>query len=196
VRLWRPARVIEVGAGNSTLVTAAACAANAADGHPALMTIVDPEPRRQLDPLPDGCDAAERRPVQEVGLERFVELTDRDILFVDSSHVVKLHSEVNFLVLEVLPALAEGVLVHFHDIFLPYEYPRRFAAAGMFLSEQYLLQAFLIENPHWEVFLATHALWREEFDALRAAVSDAARAPFPPSSFWMRRAPRMHRLST
>jgi hypothetical protein len=98
-------------------------------------------------------------------LDRFEALQAGDVLFVDTNHVVKLDSEVNWLVLEVLPRLAPGVWVHLHDIHLPYEYPHYYFLLAGFLTEQYLLQAFLTGSS-WRVELALAALFRDRHDQL------------------------------
>lgn len=184
LRHARPRRVVEVGCGHSTLATSAALAANAADGAPGELVCIDPEPRL---PLPAGvrhlaCGA------EDVPLEELVSLAAGDVLFVDTTHVVKPGGDVVRLVLEVMPRLAPGVLVHVHDVFLPYGYPRLFAARGTYLSEQYLLQALLCESPRYEVVLALHALVRERRAELQALLPelDADREPAP-SAFWLRR---------
>ena len=92
------------------------------------------------------------------------------------------------MVLEVLPHLRPGVLVHFHDIFLPYDYPRAWLKRGTYLNEQYLVQALLVENPRWEVLIGLHALARERADRLRAAIPSFAGADPLPSALWLRRA--------
>lgn len=136
IRHFRPRQVLEIGSGYSTLVIEAACRRNASEGRTAEIVAVDPEPRRGLDML-RGSVVTIREPAQELPVERFLELEQNDVLFVDSSHTVKLGSEVNLIVLEVLPRLREGVVVHFHDVFLPYEYPRHWYERGTYLAEQY-----------------------------------------------------------
>jgi hypothetical protein len=111
-------------------------------------------------------------------------------LFIDSSHTVKRGSEVNFLVLEVLPRLPDGVFVHFHDIFLPYDYPQKWLRRGTFLAEQYLVHAFLIGNPDFEVLLATHSLFRGRGDELCAALPPLPTGMLAPASLWLRRRER------
>jgi hypothetical protein len=189
VRLLRPRRVLELGSGWSTLVTARACAVNAAHGAPVEFTSSDPEPRLGVDPPPPGLTRLERTAAQELPMERFLALAPGDVLFVDTTHTVKLGSEVNRLVLEVLPRLAPGVTVHFHDIYLPWEYPRFWYKRGTYLNEQDLLQAFLSSNPDWEVLLAVHALARTDRDRLARSIGSLSErvARAGPSAFWIRR---------
>jgi predicted O-methyltransferase YrrM len=184
VRHLKPRRVVELGSGFSTLVTAAACAQNASEGRPCELIAVDPEPR--VSARLGAATRIDHRRAETIPLEFFLELGAGDVLFIDTSHAVKLGSEVNFLVLEVLPRLRTGVVVHFHDIFLPFEYPRAFVERGTYLSEQYLLHAFLIDNPSYEILLAVQALYRQHADHLTRAVPALAsdRENYP-SAFWL-----------
>jgi predicted O-methyltransferase YrrM len=184
LRHLKPRRLLELGSGFSTLVSAAACAENAREGSPCQLVAVDPSPRIPLRAGPHV--QIDNRDAQALPLERYLELERGDVLFIDSSHTVKLGSEVNFLVLEVLPRLRPGVVVHFHDIFLPFEYPRAWFDRGTYLSEQYLLHAFLIDNPGYEVLLAVQALWREYPERMANAIPAlAADRENYPSAFWL-----------
>jgi predicted O-methyltransferase YrrM len=184
VRHLRPRRVLELGSGHSTLATAAALAATVSEGRPGELISVDPEPRIAL---PASARHLASR-AQELPLEEFLALGAGDILFLDTTHTVKLGSEVNRLVLDVLPRLAPGVVVHLHDIFLPYEYPRTWLAQGTYLAEQYLVHAFLCENPRYEIVLALHALVRERAGDLKPLLPELdPRAEPGPSAFWIRR---------
>src|SRR5205823_145096 len=124
--------------------------------------------------------------VQNIPLAEFQSLAANDILFIDSSHVSKLGSDVNFLFFNVLPSLPPGVIVHIHDIFLPGEFPRQWIQDELrFWNEQYLLRAFLTFNREFEVLLS-NAFLAERHPRL-------ARSTFPTAaflvggSFWMRR---------
>lgn len=121
VRTLRPRRIIEVGSGHSTRFLARAVADGALDTR---ITAIDPEPRASLEGLKVNWL---KQPVQASALKVFRALADRDILFIDSSHQVKRGSDVEFLLERVLPCLATGVRVHFHDIFLPGPYPAAWA---------------------------------------------------------------------
>ena len=91
--------------------------------------------------------------VQEVDLDRFSELKANDILFVDSSHVSKVGSDVNHIFFKILPALQSGVFVHFHDVFYPFEYPLEWVYEGRAWNETYLMRAFLQYNNQFEIQL-------------------------------------------
>jgi len=126
-------------------------------------------------------------------------LQSGDILFIDSSHTVKIGGDVNYLFLEILPRLKPGVIVHVHDIFLPFEYRRDWVMDEFrFWSEQYLLQAFLSFNSEFEVVMANRYLAHKYVDNLKVAFAALAdlQTGRPSSvrwgggSFWMRRKPR------
>jgi hypothetical protein len=92
-------------------------------------------------------------PLQDVDVARFRELNENDILFIDSTHVAKLGSDVNFIFTEILPTLRRGVYVHFHDIFYPFEYPAAWLNEGRVWTEAYVLRAFLTFNTDYEIVL-------------------------------------------
>lgn len=188
IRHLKPRRVLEIGSGYSTLVTAAASVRNRQQGKASEVTAVDPEPRLPLWPPPDGLDRVLPTAAEQLPLERFLELGRGDVLFVDSSHTVKLGSDVNFLVLEVLPRLRPGVVVHFHDIFLPYEYPRAWYERGTYLAEHYLLHAFLIGNAAYEIVFAAHAVVRAHRERVCELIpSLRSRRDHHPAAFWIAR---------
>ena len=121
-------------------------------------------------------------------MEFFSQLESGDILFIDSSHTVKTGGDVNYFFLEVLPRLNPGVIVHVHDIFLPFEYRRDWVLDEFrFWTEQYLLQAFLTFNSEFEVLLANNYLLHYHKEHLKAAFPDLRR--WMGGSFWMRRKP-------
>jgi len=191
VRHLKPSRILEVGSGFSTLVSAAACVRNAREGRPAELVAVDPAPRVTLPITVDGLARVERRSAEDLPLDRYLELETDDILFVDSSHIVKLGGEVNYLVLEVLPRLRPGVVVHFHDIFLPDEYPRAFYDMAMYLSEQYLLHAFLIGNDDYEIVFAAHAVVQAHRERVSELIPSLREHPdHHPAAFWLKRRER------
>ncbi len=188
VRELRPGRVFELGSGQSTLVLAGACRRNAAEGDPVHYEVVDPYPT-VAPPGTPGIAAFRQDRAETLTGAWFEQLGEGDMLFVDTTHTVKLGSDVNRIVLDVLPVLRPGVIVHFHDVFLPYEYPRAWLEDyGLYWSEQYLLQAFLSGNPAWEVVVPLHALARQDEARLRAVLPGAP-AGLGPGAFWIRRRP-------
>ncbi len=158
LRELRPRRVVQLGESDwSSLVVAAALAANGGDtvhrrhaGHP-----------------------------RDLPTDAFTGLHERDVLFVDSSHVVATGSDVVTIVLDILPLLDRGVVVHFHDVLLPWEDRRLY-------TEQYLLQAFLAGNREWEVLLGLYDLVRTQPDLVRRLVP-SWRGDSRPSAFWLHR---------
>jgi Methyltransferase domain len=186
MRGLQPRRVVELGSGASTLVTAQAARENARDGHPLELTVYDPFPGVVGDDLP-GLTALHRVRAQDLGPDAFAALEAGDVLFVDTTHTVKVGSDVNFIVLEVLPRLREGVYVHLHDIFLPYEYPRQWLEDyGLYWTEQYLVHALLIFNSGFEVLASMHALQRDRRDAMAELLTPEV-ADWAGGAFWMRR---------
>ena len=109
-------------------------------------------------------------PVQKVPLSVFKELEAGDILFIDSSHVVSIDSDVLFECLRILPELAPGVLIHFHDIFTPLDYPEKFVKTNLcFWGEQYMLEAFLSFNSAFRVVWSSSAMQQFHPEVLREA---------------------------
>lgn len=192
VRFLKPRRILEIGSGNSTVVTAAACEANAREGVETDFVAVDPNPQRPVDSLP-GLRRFEPIDCRTLPFSRFEELQSGDILFIDTEHVVKRGGEVNWLLLEALPLVAPGVWVHFHDIFLPYDYPF-WLYWSTFPTEQYLLHALLFEST-WRVELALAALFVERRTQLRRLIPSLTESvpgtpeleTWYPSAFWIRR---------
>ena len=193
IRKLKPRRVIEAGSGFSSRVIAAALRANEKDsGGRAEYTVVDPFPGGALEGLP-GVSRVLRQRVELLDADLFRTLGENDILFVDSGHTVRAGGDVNFLVLDILPILAPGVVVHFHDIALPYEYAEVYFTNPrfrVFWTEAYLLQAFLCHNVAYEVLLAMNFLMRDHAAAFRSAWPhyDPSLHRFPSHSFWIRRA--------
>ena len=184
VRHFKPRLVIEVGSGFSSLVLGDAAAKN---GRGALVCI-EPFPRDFLRTGFPGLQTLIEKKVQEIDLEFFSHLESDDILFIDSSHTVKIGGDVNYLFLEILPRIKPGVIVHVHDIFLPFEYRRDWVLDEFrFWTEQYLLQAFLTFNSKFEVLLANYYLSRYRQEHLQAAFPNLPR--WIGGSFWMRRVP-------
>ncbi len=134
-----PATYIEVGSGNSTKV-----AFKAKRDHQLSTRIlsIDPAPRAGIDAL---SDEVIRQPFETVDLSLFSGLKEGDIVFIDNSHRLFPNSDATVFFLEVLPQLPDGVIVHIHDVYLPYDYPQEMC--DRYYSEQYGLAAFLLANP-------------------------------------------------
>jgi predicted O-methyltransferase YrrM len=190
LRTYKPARMIEIGSGNSTRLSAAALLKNASEQPgraPCDFTAIEPHPAADIRAGFPGLTRLLERRAQDVPLETFAALRENDVLFIDSSHVLAIGSDVQYEFLEVIPRLRSGVLVHVHDIFLPAEYPKRWVVDGRFWDEQYLLQAFLAFNNRFEVLWAGHWMHLTHPGQLRAAFATYDPARAAPGSFWMRR---------
>lgn len=182
VRHFQPRLIIEVGSGYSSLVSGQAAAKN---GNAPLICI-EPFPLDFFAKGFPGLRSLVEEKVEDVELDFFSQLQSGDILFIDSSHTVKIGGDVNYLFLEVLPRLNPGVIVHVHDILFPFDYRRDWVMDELrFWGEQYLLQAFLSFNSEFEVLLCNSYLADRHLEEVKAT--------FPNSpwwgggSFWMRR---------
>ena len=160
IRSRRPRRIFEIGSGFSTLLAGHAVYRNEREGSPCELVAFEPYPSEALRRGAPGVSRVVERRLQDVPLETFGELSDGDVLFIDSSHVVAPGSDVCLELLEIVPRVKRGVLVHLHDIFFPHEYPRRWLLDNhYFWTEQYLLHAFLSFNSAFRVLWA-EPLWR------------------------------------
>jgi predicted O-methyltransferase YrrM len=166
LRHFEPKRVIEVGSGFSS-----ALMLDVNDrwlSGKTRFTFIEPDPERLnalLRPADKESVTLLTKEVQDVDLGLFDQLESGDILFIDSSHVSKIGSDLNHLIFNVLPHLRAGVIVHFHDIFWPFEYIKDWAEAGWAWNEDYLLRAFLSYNTHFEILLFNN--WLAHFRADR-----------------------------
>ena len=152
IRHFKPKKIIEIGAGHSTLLAATAGMQNLKEkgSSPQLITI-DPYPSKLIKEGFPGLSQLIESKVQDVPLDLFTALEYGDILFIDSSHVLRAGGDVQLEYLEILPRLASGVLVHIHDISLPRAYPRIYFENQLYWNEQYLLQGFLVFNSRFKV---------------------------------------------
>ena len=170
VRALQPAKVIELGSGTSSEIIRAAL------GRP--HDIYDPYANDRTS-LP-----VERLSATDVPLAEFEVLERNDILFVDTTHIVKTGGDVVRIFLEILPILSSGVVVHVHDIFLPFEYPKAWHDQGRWWTEQYLLQAFLIGNRDWRVLCGCAAV-ASAYPERVAAAAPTGISNIVGGAFWM-----------
>lgn len=189
IRGNKPSLVIEVGSGFSTFVSANACRLNAErDNATTELIAIEPYPKDIIAKGFPGLTQLIRRPLEEVEIETFLRLKDGDILFIDSSHIAKTGSDVNYLFHEILPRLNPGVLVHIHDIFLPAEYPKQWIFKDHhFFNEQYMLQSFLCFNSAFEVYWASHFMYLKHDQKLKELFKYRDLGEIGPGSFWIRR---------
>lgn len=185
LRALAPKRMIEVGSGFSSLVTATVNRQHL--GYELDFRCIEPFPRQfLLDGVPGIGDVIVAK-IQDVPLATFAELGDGDVLFIDTSHVVKTGGDVPWIYNQVLPRLAPGVHVHIHDIFLPNEYPHEWVLGdGRAWSEQYLVQSFLAFNSAFEVLFGVNWMCTHHPDAMLEAFPDMGRFGGG-GSLWLRR---------
>jgi len=191
IRHFKPRKIFEIGSGHSTYLSAQAVLKNRKedDGYNCELVAIEPYPTEILKIGFPGLRKLIPKKIQDIPLSEFEKLTENDIFFVDSSHVLKIGSDVQYEYLEILPRLNKGVIVQAHDIFLPTEYPREWVLKDyIFWTEQYLLQAFLAFNDSFEVLWAGSYMHLQHPDKLETAFSSYKREQrFPPGSFWMRK---------
>lgn len=183
LRHWRPRRLVEVGSGYSTLLAADANR-RFLDGSTDI-TAIEPYPRPFLRALP-GLSSLRVERVQDTPDHVFDALEAGDVLFIDSSHVLKTGSDLVHLLTRVLPRLRGGVRVHFHDVFLPDEYPPEWVIdMNRSWNEQYVLHAVLVAGSQYRVVFATQFALTRLSDEARAAFGGLAGMPYAGSSFWL-----------
>ena len=184
LRHWQPRRVVEVGSGFSTLLIAD-INRRFLDGK-VNVRCIEPYPPPFLGRPMDGIAELMQARVQDVPLETFEQLESGDVLFIDSSHVSKTGSDVNHLMFEVLPRLATGVRIHFHDIFLPFDYPRAWVLdMGLYWNEQYLLRALLTFSTAFRVIFGSTYASVVCADDVTAALSLSRGSIYGGGSFWI-----------
>ncbi|HSJ19183.1 MAG TPA: class I SAM-dependent methyltransferase [Nocardioidaceae bacterium] len=176
LRHVRPRRVVEVGSGYSSAMLLDTTERWLDPG--VELTFVEPYSELLRSLLREGDE--ERVTILDVGaqdvdLDVFTRLGAGDVLFIDSTHVVKAGSDVNHLFFEVLPSLAAGVVIHIHDIFFPFEYPAEWVREGRAWQESYLLRAFLMYNDAFVIEWFQNLMWSRHRPVLEARVPDMAR---------------------
>lgn len=185
IRHLKPARFIEVGCGNSSSVILDSCEALKLDTQ---LTFIEPYPELLLKLIRPGDRTRfelRRQFIQDVPLECFASLEAGDVLFIDTSHASKVGSDVNHIFFRILPLLKKGVYLHFHDIWYPFEYPKDWLYRGMFWNEAYLLRAFLMFNPAFEIVLFNNFVLRCLPERVKSAFPLFLEEPG--ASIWLRR---------
>jgi len=180
----KPKRIIEIGSGFSSALML--------DinefflNHEMHLTFIEPFPEARLSSILHNENKPNvstiKRKVQEVELVEFKKLEKGDVLFIDSTHVVKTGSDVNYILFEILPLLKKGVLIHFHDIYHPFEYPKSWILNGFGWNESYFLKAFLMYNSSFKIILFSDFLvkyHKDKFDHLPLFLNS------PGSSLWL-----------
>lgn len=186
INYFKPKKIIEIGSGKSTLVA-----------REAVVNISKTEVDYQCDhvciepyemPWLEKLDIEiKRSKLEDLDISIFKSLGDGDILFIDSSHIIRPSGEVLMEFLEILPQLASGVIVHVHDIFTPRDYPEKWLKDPRFWNEQYLLEAFLSHNDKWTILLANNSLAYDQPDLMEKHCRYFKNGRDKPGSFYMRR---------
>jgi predicted O-methyltransferase YrrM len=185
IRLARPRRVIEIGSGWSTLIGLRGLRENGIGEY----LCIEPYPNPDIERLArEGRITLDSRRVQEVPLATFEKLEANDILFIDSTHVAQIGSDVSQEILQIVPRQAAGVLIHLHDIFLPFEVSKDWVVdKKLFWNEQLLLAAFMAFNSEFKAMVSNQLIARDPI------LCAAARRAFPHTpvigggSFWFSR---------
>jgi predicted O-methyltransferase YrrM len=189
IRLHKPKRIFEIGSGQSTLIAASAVEANRGEDprYQCEHVCIEPYEVEWLDQLNVNVV---RKPVELIDTSLFGQLDENDILFIDSSHMIRPQGDVLFEYFEILPILKSGVLIHIHDIFTPKDYLDEWIQSVCFWNEQYLLEAFLSYNSEFKIIGALNFLKHHHPDDLTAAcpVLREQLESREPGSFWLRRA--------
>lgn len=186
IRHFKPSRIYEIGSGNSTLMAKKAIDKNHEDDSSYECEHICVEPY-EVPWLEDIGVKVIREKVEDLDAGFFSELQENDVLFIDSSHIIRPQGDVLFEYLELLPTLNSGVIVHVHDIFSPKNYPKRWLEENVFFwNEQYLLEAFLINNSGWKIIGALNFLRHNHFEKLKA-VAQFLTPEREPGSFYLQK---------
>ena len=181
VRSRQPKRYVEIGCGWSSLLLAKALARN---NRLCRVDLVEPYGNEELLATLPRHWTRHRTSLQRADLALFDRLEPGDILFYDGSHCSKAGSDVNWFFFNILPRLKPGVLIHLHDIFMPDDYPEEWIfSRGQTWNEQYLLQAFLMNNDAYRIVIANRFLFRHAGDVLEKFYRGVQ--PAFGCSFWM-----------
>lgn len=168
VRTKKPRRIVEIGSGHSTLMAIRAVQKNTEEdpSYRCEHICIEPYEMPWLEKTPV---KVVREKVETVDRKVFAQLQENDLLFIDSSHMIRPQGDVLCEFLEILPELNPGVIVHIHDIFSPADYPRDWVQKEVrFWNEQYLLEAFLTSNPYWKIVGAVNFLKHTQYDQLKS----------------------------
>lgn len=187
IRHFKPRRIIEIGSGNSTKIAQLAISRNHLEDHSYQCEHICVEPFEMPWLEATGATIMRER-VENIDKAIFTTLEPNDILFIDSSHIIRPQGDVLTEYLEIVPRLQKGVIVHVHDIFSPRDYPESWIKDRMlFWNEQYLLEAFLSFNATFEILLAANLLKHDHYDALKEKCIYLSQTS-EPGSLYIRRA--------
>lgn len=186
IMLKKPKQIIEIGSGNSTLlaVEAVNTLQKSNDRYQCKITCIEPFEMPWLEEL---SVSVRREKVEDIDTSFFKSLNKNDILFIDSSHMIRPQGDVLYEILELLPELNEGVFVHVHDIFSPNNYPKKWLTEDFrFWNEQYLLEAFLTNNSKWKIIAGLNFLKFKHYGRLNQIAYSLSRDT-EPGSFYIQK---------
>ena len=189
IRENKPKRIIEIGAGNSTLLAIKGLLKNQEEtGHLGDLISIEPYPNALLKNGILGLSKLYEKKLEDIDTQIFGELESNDILFIDSSHVLRIGGDVKRIYLDILPKLNKGVLVHIHDVFMPYEYPKEWVYKYLyFWNEQYVLQSFLTFNNSFEIIWAGNYIKSDYPKKLAEAFTTFDPISKKVASFWIKK---------
>ena len=185
IRNLRPKKIIEIGSGFSTLLALQALTKNKLEGYEGELICIEPFEYSFFEETKGFTLIKER--VESVEISFFNQLQQDDILFIDSSHIIRPENDVLFEYFQIMPYLKKGVIVHIHDIFSPRHYPDEWMKREFRLwNEQYLLEAFLHNNSDWEIIFSLNYLKCDYFEATKKVLYNINTATNP-GSFWLKK---------
>lgn len=163
IRHFKPKKIVEIGCGYSSLVTLDTnelffnnkIQCEFVEPYPELLySLINNKDRESINVI--------GKNLQDIDKSFFRKLNKNDILFIDSTHVSKYGSDVNYIIFEILPTLNQGVVIHIHDVFYPFEYPTDWLRMGIYWNEAYLLRAFLEYNQSFEIIYHNNYMVRKQ----------------------------------
>jgi len=171
-RYFKPRRIIEIGSGHSTRVLHQAMLANKIDGYKTDITCIEPYRADKIKEELRGDVNVINKQVQDVDVSVFKQLEPGDFLIIDNSHVMQPYGDTILEYTYIVPLVPEGTIVHFHDIFVPYDYPKKWYNALRQYTEQYLFAAFIYGNSYFKIALSVHNMDKhsKHRDEIRATV--------------------------
>lgn len=188
IRFFKPKKIVEIGSGQSTLIALEAIKKNKLENNSlAELICIEPYENNWLENL--GIEVL-RKKIEDVELDLCKNLEANDILFIDSSHIIRPQGDILKEFLEILPVLKPGVIIHIHDIYTPRDYPERWLKKETrFYNEQYLLEAMLDNSNRYSVLLALNFLKNDYFEELKKQCPYLINST-EPGSFYLKINPR------
>jgi hypothetical protein len=184
IRHLKPKRIIEVGCGFSSRLTSLACRKNHEEGHSTECLFIEPYPSERLEGFKLHGELLVKK-VEDVPLSTFERLEAGDVLFIDTTHIVKTQSDCCYELLEMIPVLRPGVWIHLHDIFTPYDYPEEWLLDQLrSFNEQYAFECLLSNSKDLEVVFPLYLLWKDHRAALNELMPNGSSRP---GAFWVRK---------